>query len=75
MRTVLDGAASLFCALATIGLCGVPIWGSHMAISVGVIPQWIYAPLGIFGFLAILLAFDFVRKGFSGIGPMRERRR
>lgn len=75
MRTAFDGLLSLLCALATLGLCGVPIWCSHLAIQAFLVPTWIYALLGIFGFLAVLLAFDFLRKAASGIAPLRERRR
>lgn len=75
MRQVFDGLMSLLCALATLGLCGVPLYCSHLAIAFGLVPVWLYAVLGIFGFMAVLLAFDFLRKAVSGIAPLNERRR
>lgn len=75
MRHVFDGLMSLLCALATLGLCGVPAWCSHLAIRYGLVPTWLYAIIGIFGFMAILLAFDFLRKAVSGVAPLNERRR
>ena len=75
MRAVIDGAMSLLVAAGILILCGVPLYCSYIAIRAGLVPVWIYAILGIFGFVAVVIAFDFFRKGFNGIAPLRERRR
>ncbi|MBM7067753.1 hypothetical protein [Actibacterium sp. 188UL27-1] len=75
VKNIWDGLLSFLCAAVTVMLCGVPIWCSHLAITYGIVPAWIYGVLGVFGFLAILLTFDFLRKAIKGIAPLNERRR
>ncbi|MEL6520535.1 MAG: hypothetical protein AAFQ66_06200 [Pseudomonadota bacterium] len=75
MVKIWDGLQSFICACLTVVLCGVPVWCSHLAITYGIVPAWIYGILGVFGFLAVLLTLDFLRKAAKGIGPLYERSR
>lgn len=70
-----DGLLSLGAALATIAIVGVPLWGSHQAITYGIIPAWAYAPMA--GLLVVggIMVIAFLRKASGGVAPLRDRRR
>jgi hypothetical protein len=75
IRHILDGAASIFAALVTTGVCGVPAWYSVQAVRVGLAPQWVYGAAGALALIGAILAFAFLRKAIGGVAPTRLRRR
>ncbi|WP_373635554.1 hypothetical protein [Yoonia sp. SS1-5] len=75
MRHLLDGAASFGAALITLGACGLPAWFTLQAINANVAPLWAYAPAGALAIIGLILTLAFLRKGFAGVAPTRQRRR
>lgn len=74
-RNVMDGAASFGAALVTCAVCGVPAWFTIISVRYGLAPQWGYAAAGALAVIGLILTFAFLRKGFAGIAPTRQRRR
>lgn len=75
MRKILDGAASFCAALLTLAVCGVPAWYSFTAVQAGLAPVWVYGFVAALAVIGLILGFAFLRKGFDGISPTRQRRR
>ena len=75
MKALIDGLKSLLSALATVVVCGGPVWLSHLAIQEGLAPLWAYAPVVLLAGLGLLMTFAFLRKALNGISPSRDRRR
>lgn len=74
-RSILDGAASILAAFFTAGVCGVPTWFTIVAVRGGLAPTWAYGAAGLLGAIGLILTLAFLRKGFGGIAPTRQRRR
>lgn len=74
-KNIWDGVLSVFAALATIAIFGVPIWASHQAITYGIVTQWAYIALIGLVFIGGNLAIAFIRKAVAGVAPLRERKR
>lgn len=70
-----DGFLSLLAAIATIALCGVPVWFTYKAIDTGLAPTWVWGPVIGLGFVGLIMIFAFLRKAVGGIAPSRDRRR
>ena len=70
-----DGFLSLLAAIATIALCGVPVWFTYRAIDFGIAPTWAWGAVIGLGFVGILMTVSFLRKAMGGIAPSRDRRR
>lgn len=75
LKHTLDGAASLGAAAITAAVCGLPCWFTWKAIEAGAAPLWAWAAIAALGFVGLVLFFAFLRKGFAGIAPTRDRRR
>lgn len=74
-RNVMDGAASFAAALVTCTVCGLPAWFTVVAVRATVAPLWAYAPAATLAVIGLILTFAFLRKGFAGVAPTRQRRR
>lgn len=74
-RNIWDGLVSLGAALATVVICGVPVWFTHKAVQADVAPTWVYAPVAGLAFVGVLMTLAFLRKASKGVSPGRERRR
>ena len=74
-RNILDGAASFGAALVTSAVCGLPAWFTIVAVRAEIAPVWAYASACILGVIGVILTLAFVRKGFAGVAPTRQRRR
>ena len=70
-----DGAKSIGAAGVTLGLCGVPCYYTFRAIQIGLAPAWVWIALIGLAFVGILMVIAFLRKGFDGVSPSRDRRR
>ena len=75
MRNVMDGAASILAAFFTGAVCGLPAWFTFVAVRGGLAPVWAYAAAGLLAAIGAVLTIAFLRKGFGGIAPTRQRRR
>ncbi len=74
-RNIWDGLVSLGTAVATVAVCGVPVWYTHKAAQSGIAPNWVYAPAAALAFVGVLMTLAFLRKASRGVSPGRERRR
>lgn len=74
-RHTVDGATSVLSAVATAAVCGLPCWFTWKAIEAGVAPVWAWAAIAALGFIGLIMVVAFLRKGFNGVAPTRERRR
>ena len=74
-RSILDGAASIGAALITLAVCGLPAWFTFVAIRAEIAPVWAYAAAGGLGIIGLIWTLAFLRKGFAGVAPTRQRRR
>lgn len=74
-RNTLDGAASFGAALVTLAICGLPVWFTIVAVRAEIAPIWAYGAAGCLAVVGLILTFAFVRKGFAGVAPTRQRRR
>lgn len=70
-----DGFLSLLAALVTLGIIGVPVWGTFVAIRAGLVPGWAWGPLILLSLVGVVMVLAFLRKTVRGVHPMRERRR
>lgn len=75
MRRILDGAASFCAALFAFSVTGVPVWYTVVALRAGLAPVWVYGFVVALAAIGLILGFAFLRKGFDGIAPTRQRRR
>lgn len=74
-RNVLDGAASFGAALFTSAVCGLPAWFTVAAVRAEIAPVWAYGAAGLLAIIGLILTLAFLRKGFAGVAPTRQRRR
>ncbi len=70
-----DGFLSGVCALITIGIIGVPLWGAYHSVRGGLIPAWTWGPIVLLGLVGLIMVFAFARKAGRGVHPLRDRRR
>ena len=70
-----DGFLSGLCALITVGIIGVPLWGAYLAVTGGLIPGWAWVPIVMLGFVGVIMVYAFIRKAGRGVQPLRDRRR
>jgi hypothetical protein len=70
-----DGFLSALCSLATIGVIGVPLWGAFRAVRADLIPAWGWGPIGLLGFVGVVMVAAFARKAWRGVHPLRDRSR
>ena len=75
VRHLWDGFLSLLSAVATVSMCGVPIWFTYRSIIIGIAPQWAWVPIIALTGVTVLMTFAFLRKAADGVSPSRERRR
>ena len=75
MTVFLDRVASLFAAIFTLLVCGLPAWFTHLAIRGGLAPTWAYVSVAALAGIGLILGFAFARKAARGIAPSRQRRR
>lgn len=75
MKHFLDGTASVFAALFTLIVCGIPAWFTYQATQANVAPQWALIAVAALGGIGLILTFAFLRKAAKGIAPSRDRRR
>lgn len=75
MKSLLDSLASVFAALFTATVCGVPSWYTHVAILEGFAPVWVYAFVAGLSAIGLVLTIAFARKATRGIAPSRQRKR
>lgn len=75
MIRIWDGFLSLLAAAATAVLIGVPGWGAFLAVRSDLLSDWAWAPLAGLGLVGVVMVLAFLRKGLSGIHPLRDRRR
>lgn len=75
MIRVWDGFLSGLCALATVGIIGVPLWAAGQATRAGLVPVWVWGALGLLGFVGLVMVVAFGRKALRGVHPLRDRRR
>lgn len=70
-----DGFLSVFAAVLTGAIIGVPAWGAVRALQTDLIPVWGWAPLVLLGAAGVVMVLSFLRKASRGVHPLRERRR
>ncbi len=70
-----DGFLSVFAAVLTGAIIGVPAWGAVRALQADLIPVWGWAPLVLLGAAGVVMVLSFLRKASRGVHPLRERRR
>ncbi len=75
MIRVWDGFLSGLCALITLGIIGVPIWGAVQAVRAGLVPGWSWAAIVALGLVGAVMLYAFLRKAGRGVHPLRDRRR
>lgn len=75
MIRVWDGFLSGLCALITIGVIGVPLWGAVTAVRAGLVPGWSWAGIVALGLVGAVMLYAFLRKAARGVHPLRDRRR
>ncbi|MDJ0640882.1 MAG: hypothetical protein QNJ20_18850 [Paracoccaceae bacterium] len=75
MIRIWDGFLSLLAAAITIGIVGVPVWGSVLALNAGMVPIWGWGAVAALGFVGGIMMLAFLRKAFRGVHPLRDRRR
>jgi hypothetical protein len=75
MMRVWDGFLSGLCALITLVLVGTPLWAAVGAVRAALVPQWVWVPIVLLGFVGIVMMAAFGRKAVRGVHPLRERRR
>lgn len=75
MRALWDGLMSLIAAVLTAAITLLPAWYTHLAVGQGIAPAWAYAVIAGLVAVGVLMIVAFVRKGFRGVHPLRERRR
>lgn len=75
MIRVWDGFLSLLAALVTLGIVGVPVWGTFLAIQNGLLAAWGWLPLVLLALVGGVMVLAFLRKTLRGVHPLRDRRR
>ncbi|MEM7719415.1 MAG: hypothetical protein AAF222_09430 [Pseudomonadota bacterium] len=75
MIRIWDGFLSGIAAILTVGIIGVPVWGTVLAVRAGLLPVWGWGPLVLLGAAGLVMALSFLRKAGRGVHPLRERRR
>ena len=75
MIRIWDGFLSGLCALITLAIIGVPLWGAYNAVTAGLVPIWSWAAIVMLGFVGLVMVYAFVRKAGRGVHPLRDRRR
>lgn len=75
MQRFFDRLASFLAAIATVGICGGPVWFTIQAVRAEVAPIWAYGFAGALGVVGCILALAFMRKAIAGIAPTRMRKR
>ena len=74
-KNIWDGVLSIGAALLSFAIFAAPIWATHQAITYGIVPSWFYVALVGLVYVGCTLTIAFLRKGFNGIAPLRERKR
>lgn len=75
MIRVWDGFLSGLCALITVAVIGIPIWGAVRAVQALLIPVWSWAAIVALGLIGAVMLYAFLRKAARGVHPLRDRRR
>ena len=75
MKAFLDGSASVFAAIATLAICGLPSYFTYKAIEANVAPWWAWFAIAALSGVGLIMTFAFLRKAAGGVAPSRERRR
>lgn len=75
MIRIWDGFLSGLCAIATVGLIGLPLWAAVRAVRGNLVPVWFLGPMVLLGFVGVVMVAAFGRKAFRGVDPLRDRRR
>ena len=75
MIRIWDGFLSGLCALITVAIIGVPLWGAYLSVTGGLIPPWTWVPIGLLGVVGLIMTLAFIRKAGRGVHPLRDRRR
>ena len=75
MQRFFDRIASFFAALATLAVCGGPVWFTVESVRAGVAPTWAYGFAAALGIIGIILTLAFFRKAVQGVAPTRMRKR
>ena len=75
MIRVWDGFLSGLCALITLGVIGIPIWGAVHAVQADLVPVWSWAAIVALGLIGVVMLYAFLRKTARGVHPLRDRRR
>lgn len=75
MIRVWDGFLSAFCAVITLGVIGIPLWGAIQAVQAALIPGWSWVAIVALGLVGIVMLYAFARKAARGVHPLRDRRR
>ena len=70
-----DGALSGLCALMTVAVVGLPLWAAYTALRAGLVPGWVWVPVGLLALVGGVLITAFLRKAGRGVHPLRDRRR
>lgn len=74
-KNMWDGLLSLGAFIVTLGIFGIPVWATHLAIGAGLIPAWAYVALIGLVYVGGNLAIAFLRKALDGVAPLRDRKR
>ena len=75
MIRVWDGFLSGLCALITLAVIGIPIWGAVRAVQADLVPVWSWAAIVALGLIGAVMLYAFLRKAARGVHPLRDRRR
>ena len=75
MIRIWDGFLSFLAACATLGMVGVPLWGTVVALNAALVPSWGWVAVASLGFVGAIMMLAFLRKAFRGVHPLRDRRR
>ena len=75
MKAFLDSTASLIAAIATLAVCGGPVWFTYTAIQANIAPWWAWFFIAALAGVGLIMTFAFLRKAAQGIAPSRDRRR
>ena len=75
MIRVWDGFLSALCAVITMAVIGVPLWGAVRSVQTGLIPMWTWASIVGLGLVGVVMLYAFLRKAARGVHPLRDRRR
>ena len=75
MIRIWDGFLSGLCALITLAVIGVPLWGAVRAVRAELVPAWSWAAIVALGLIGLVMLYAFARKALRGVHPLRDRRR